>query len=414
MTSQGEEGGEPPQGVVQEPSGTTPSTGEENDNRKADQTPPPSTMTDQATTAAPPASPSKQVAAVASSNSKAEQPGEQKSESVSATKTSTTTTEEGNKLFVVEEHHETEEVIERLLDVKGLEQSVTGLWGWMSGGVSKVAEKASQVAQQASQVAEKAEQQAKLVAEKAEQQAKLVAENARQQASIMAEKAAQAKALAAQQASELAATVSKTMEDKSTTETVISKPPSVIPAAALPWETAHPERRAEARERVLKLSMDDHTFTIPPPKEANFSYDAVAREPYAARMLDTDALLSAKRFKLVPKVVDEHDFWRNYFYRVDLILGGLGVPATPAESSVSSTPNSAAKKGPESTDSASATEAPNNPDWEEELRKEIAAAEASHVDDSVKEDENFDMLEDDLEFDDDGELEKSINDLKLG
>ena len=54
--------------------------------------------------------------------------------------------EEQQKLFVVEAHHDTEEVIERLLDVKGLEQSVSGLWGWMSGGVTKVAEKASQVA----------------------------------------------------------------------------------------------------------------------------------------------------------------------------------------------------------------------------------------------------------------------------
>jgi hypothetical protein len=305
------------------------------------------------------------------------------------------------KLFVVEEHHETTEVIERLLDVKGLEQSVTGLWGWMSGGVNKVAE-------QASKAAEKATQQASIVAEKASQQANIVAEKASQHAKIAAEKAVMAKEMATQQATELAATVSKTMEDK-TSETLASKPPTVVLAAALPWESAHPERRAEARERVLKLSMDDHTFTIPPPKEASFVYDSAAREPYAARMLDTDALLSAKRFKLVPKTVDEQDFWRNYFYRVDLILNALGVPPP----TTSKDEKSGKCDKPTAAADSAAVEATRNQDWEEEMRKEIAAAEASHVEDGVKEDENFDMLEDDLEFDDDGDLEKSINDLHL-
>jgi len=200
--------------------------------------------------------------------------------------------------------------------------------------------------------------------------------------------------------------VSKTMEDKSSTESEVSKASAVTSAASLPWESAHLERRAEARERVLKLSMDDHTFTIPPPKEAAFVYDAAARDPYAARLLDTDALLSAKRFKLVPKTVDEQDFWRNYFYRVDLILNAMGVPPPMAE-------KEQAKAGSKLVDSSNQADTLANPDWEEEMRKEIAAAEASHVEDGVKEDENFDMLEDDLEFDDDGDLEKSIKDLRL-
>jgi len=299
------------------------------------------------------------------------------------------------KLFVVEEHHDTEVVIERLLDVKGLEQSVTGLWGWMSGSVTKVAEQATKVASKASEVAKEASQQASIVAEKASQQA-----------SIVAEKASKAKAVAEQQAKELAATVSKTMEDKAAAAD--AKPAPVIAASSLPWETAHPERRAEARERILKLSMDDHTFTVPPPKEAKYVYDAVAREPYAARLLDTDALLSAKRFKLVPKAVDEQEFWRNYFYRVDLVLSALGLPATPVKP--------VDEKGDKSESKAAAQaqgEAAHQRDLEEEMRQEIARVEASHLEDAVKDDENFDMLEDDLEFEDDAELEKSLNDLKL-
>lgn len=292
-----------------------------------------------------------------------EDPTKSSTENIKPSENMTATDDNPSKLFVVEEHHDTDEVINRLLDVKGLEQSVSSLWGWMSGSVKTVQESATKVAEKASQVKE----------------------------------------LATQQANEIAAKVSKAIEDKAPPieETKISN----IPASS-PWETAHPERRAEARERVLKLSMDDQTFTVPPPKEANYLYDAAAREPYAARMLDTDALLSAKRFKLVPKIVDEFDFWRNYFYRVDLILNAMGVPSVHSEEKKLETKKFLATE--------ELPEVSNNPDWEEEMRKEIAAAEASHVEDHVKEDENFDMLEDDLEFDeDDPELQKSMNDLNL-
>lgn len=43
-----------------------------------------------------------------------------------------------------------------------------------------------------------------------------------------------------------------------------------------------------------------------------------------------DAALEKMRFELVPKIITEENFWRNYFYRVSLIcqasdLGTLGV-----------------------------------------------------------------------------------------
>lgn len=312
------------------------------------------------------------------------------------------------KLFVVETHHDTEEVLERLLDVKGLEQGVSGLWGWMAGGITKVTEQAKTVAETATKVAEKASQQASVVAKEASQKAAEVAEKASQQASIVAEKASKAKSIAEQQAKELAASVSKTIDDVPANAT--PKSPATFPVAYLPWESAHPDRRAEARERVMKLSLEDQTFTIPPPKEAKYVYDATQREPYAARMLETDALLSAKRFKLVPKVVDEQEFWRNYFYRVDLILNALGVPATPDSEQLQ---QQVQAKNDETPKQSRAVEAARMRDLEEEMRKEIAKAEASHLEDTVKEDENFDMLDDELDFEDDPELEKSIRDLKL-
>lgn len=43
-----------------------------------------------------------------------------------------------------------------------------------------------------------------------------------------------------------------------------------------------------------------------------------------------DTALEKMRFELVPKIITEENFWRNYFYRVSLIcqagdLGTLGV-----------------------------------------------------------------------------------------
>lgn len=46
-----------------------------------------------------------------------------------------------------------------------------------------------------------------------------------------------------------------------------------------------------------------------------------------------DPALEKMRFELVPKIITEENFWRNYFYRVSLIcqagdLGALGQEST--------------------------------------------------------------------------------------
>lgn len=45
--------------------------------------------------------------------------------------------------------------------------------------------------------------------------------------------------------------------------------------------------------------------------------------------MNEDPALEKMRFELVPKIITEENFWRNYFYRVSLIcqaedLGSLG------------------------------------------------------------------------------------------
>ena len=45
----------------------------------------------------------------------------------------------------------------------------------------------------------------------------------------------------------------------------------------------------------------------------------------AAIMLKLDQNLSAKRHKLVPDLIEEDDFWRNYFYKIEEFRSGLGL-----------------------------------------------------------------------------------------
>uniref|UniRef100_A0A8C9GWW6 BSD domain-containing protein n=1 Tax=Piliocolobus tephrosceles TaxID=591936 RepID=A0A8C9GWW6_9PRIM len=53
--------------------------------------------------------------------------------------------------------------------------------------------------------------------------------------------------------------------------------------------------------------------------------------PVALVMLQEDELLSKMRFALVPKLVKEEVFWRNYFYRVSLIKQSAQLTALAAQ-----------------------------------------------------------------------------------
>ncbi|XP_044945271.1 synapse-associated protein 1 isoform X3 [Mustela lutreola] len=57
--------------------------------------------------------------------------------------------------------------------------------------------------------------------------------------------------------------------------------------------------------------------------------------PVALVMLQEDELLSRMRFALVPKLVKEEVFWRNYFYRVSLIKQSAQLTALAAQQQAS-------------------------------------------------------------------------------
>jgi len=101
------------------------------------------------------------------------------------------------------------------------------------------------------------------------------------------------------------------------------------------------------------------------------------RQASAQRMLEVDALLSSKRFKLVPKQVEEPIFWQNYFYRVHLITSALGASSSSSSAAATTTPEINVEEAPKAT----------KPDWDKEARAQLAVADST---------ETFDMIDDDL------------------
>ncbi|XP_055987272.1 synapse-associated protein 1 [Sorex fumeus] len=96
-----------------------------------------------------------------------------------------------------------------------------------------------------------------------------------------------------------------------------------------PWVDSHDEETIQ--QQILALSADKRNFLRDPPAGVQFTFDFDQMYPVALIMLQEDELLSKMRFALVPKLVKEEVFWRNYFYRVSLIKQSAQLTALAAQ-----------------------------------------------------------------------------------
>ncbi|KAH7728463.1 BSD domain-containing protein [Aphelenchoides avenae] len=158
----------------------------------------------------------------------------------------------------------------------------------------------------------------------------------------------------------------------------------------LPWEDMpDPEL---ARKHILALSADNRNFLEDPPMGKEAELEGISA--LASEIIKQDENLNKVRYELVPKQISEERFWRNYFYRVSLVLKVLRSkeptdPATqPAEAVAApeaAQPTSTQSTATDSTQAASdaeedkaAEDADNNDsptasneDWEKELLNEL-------------------------------------------
>ncbi|XP_062039186.1 synapse-associated protein 1 [Lepus europaeus] len=100
-------------------------------------------------------------------------------------------------------------------------------------------------------------------------------------------------------------------------------------AAVPPWVDSNDEETIQ--QQILALSADKRNFLRDPPAGVQFNFDFDQMYPVALVMLQEDELLSKMRFALVPKLLKEEVFWRNYFYRVSLIKQSAQLTALAAQ-----------------------------------------------------------------------------------
>eukprot|EP01147_Barroeca_monosierra_P009176 gene9176-1467_t len=128
-------------------------------------------------------------------------------------------------------------------------------------------------------------------------------------------------------------------------------------AAVPPWVGCDDEE--QLREKILALSHDERNVTRDPPPGAQFSFTFDESFPVAQAILIHDQRLEKLRFKLVPKTISEPVFWRNYFYRVELIKQSSDVArhTTQMHDEVAVPPSSLKEK-------SVSIKKPSSDDWE--------------------------------------------------
>lgn len=97
----------------------------------------------------------------------------------------------------------------------------------------------------------------------------------------------------------------------------------------VPWKVYDESKSDVAEElqtRVLNLSEVEDTFLVSAPDDTVFEFNFHNLLPFAHAALAEDKNLSQQRYVLVPKRVEEDAFWRNYFYRVQLVRNQLELP----------------------------------------------------------------------------------------
>ena len=87
--------------------------------------------------------------------------------------------------------------------------------------------------------------------------------------------------------------------------------------------------------KILSLSNDNRNFLRAPPSGVTFEFDYNSVSATALALLQEDPQLEKMRYELVPKSIKEDEFWRNYFYRVNLIKQSFDLKDLESSSSPS-------------------------------------------------------------------------------
>ncbi|XP_076373461.1 uncharacterized protein LOC143258427 [Tachypleus tridentatus] len=161
---------------------------------------------------------------------------------------------------------------------------------------------------------------------------------------------------------------------------------SLQDTSILPWVGCEDE--VMVKEQILSLSQDKKNFLRSPPSSAQFDYDHDSFLPVTKALIENDPNLESMKQDLVPKLVTEECFWKNYFYRVSLIKKSFKTDVQ-AEGKGSSSEGSYSSYSVSSSSEESVKEKQQNiHDYEEEMK--LLGKEPTPMD--VQELEGFEVI----------------------
>lgn len=131
----------------------------------------------------------------------------------------------------------------------------------------------------------------------------------------------------------------------------------------LPWVGCEDEENV--KQQILSLSADKRNFVRSPPSGVQFEFDIDSMSPVAMALLQEDTNLEKMRFEIVPKLIPETDFWRNYFYRVSLIKQSTQLSALGQNKGSSSSGDSSSVSSQHSPSDENKQHGPQSPDEED-------------------------------------------------
>ncbi|KAL3110617.1 hypothetical protein niasHT_017495 [Heterodera trifolii] len=89
----------------------------------------------------------------------------------------------------------------------------------------------------------------------------------------------------------------------------------------------------EAQQHIIAISSNPRNLTDEPPLTFALDSDIALVKQYANALFRLDPRLAVLRFELVPKLVPEDKFWRNYAYRISLVRKFVAEKCATAASS---------------------------------------------------------------------------------
>jgi len=178
-----------------------------------------------------------------------------------------------------------------------------------------------------------------------------------------------------------------------------------LPSA--PW--AGYQNENELRDKILALSDDKRNVLRAPPSGVNFDFEYSNVTSPALMLLEVDPKLKQLRYELVPKVIKEDEFWKNYFYRVSLIKQSFELSNSITEDSKKEKQTLKSNK-PVDDDSINVGGASNN-DHDDEFVSDLHQASSKDIAEADEAMKKLGLTKNDTEWE--AELEGELNEYEM-